>query len=250
MAKKRDAFELILLPAVLLLLGAAIGYGAAFAMRPLSTEVGNTAKTNEPESEQIAHLRAMYSQLAQREESYKKQIATLKAQVGMKRESSQAVSSAPWFPKASPTIVRAAAVNDIAWTNNPHILIRVGAVVRNDTNKAIGELDFHVQLRDEQRTIPHGEVIESVEIRGGLEPGEQKTIEITVVGSDLNLPRILGLQSLPDNTKLFVAIVTEKDIVGSGELHEKLADVLHVEAPYKFVKRSDPNMDALLKLTP
>jgi len=60
--------------------------------------------------------------------------------------------------------------------------LRFVATVENGTSSAIDSLFFYVRSKAKDRTVPSGEDVQSVDIRGGIEPGETREIEFTVVG--------------------------------------------------------------------
>ncbi len=150
--------------------------------------------------------------------------------------------------RTTPTILTAASVPNFAWnTSDPYLLVQVGVVVKNTTAKAISELSFHIQLKSQQRTVPVGEVVENMKIPGGIEPGEQKMLQISVRASNLGISKSdFSLRKLPEGTEVCVAIVEPEDFQIGEEFYEMFANVPHVVAPYTWVQRKDPFFESLL----
>lgn len=148
-----------------------------------------------------------------------------------------------------PTIKRAAAINGINFNaRDPYSLVLVGIHLQNGTNRAINELEFHVQLRDPKRTVPHGETVMRQAIPGGIEPGESRLIQLNVPSSELNLVRLSFNLQLPAGAQIYVAIVENEDYQLDKPYYEMYADLQHTVAPYTFVHREDPAIKALLGL--
>jgi hypothetical protein len=95
------------------------------------------------------------------------------------------------------------------------------AVVVNNSKKSIDELSFYVRYKDSERTIPIGENLKTVEVKGGIEPGETKLVTFTVPTSKFEL----GISTDEPPLQMQIAIVSDQP----ADAREKL---------YKFYARS------------
>ena len=53
-------------------------------------------------------------------------------------------------------------------------------VVTNTTQNAVDEAIFYIRSKDPNRTVPDAETVQAVEIPGGIEPSETRTVSVTI----------------------------------------------------------------------
>lgn len=146
-------------------------------------------------------------------------------------------------------VLSATAVQQMAWNSrNPYIYLELTAMVKNFSGKPIATQRFYVRRSLENRTVPVGDVVKTVEIRGGIEPGETKSVKINLFLSELDIDDVFDLQELPNGTFLEVSVVHPRNFTRDKDYYEMFADLKRVLVKYRHVTQQDPAMEAFRNL--